>query len=87
MLPGREKGIKLEIQNVLCIMPDDDVYKVVITGDVDMHIHQYGTLTFGNWNVGGWTQRNCHLRQEILDHYKTYIICLTGTHLKDKDNY
>ena len=34
--------------------------------------------------MGGWTHRNCHLRQGILYHFKTDIICLTETHLKDK---
>ena len=33
------------------------------------------------WNVNGWTQNNCNLRERILMSQNPDIICLTETHL------
>ena len=36
------------------------------------------------WNINGWTENNCILRENIISHLKPHILCIIETHL-DRD--
>ena len=43
-------------------------------------------MNIASWNINGWTDNNNILREKIIQNLDCKIVCLSETHLKDKNN-